>query len=224
MLLYFAAVLAVLCFRQLRQRPGAKVIAGFALISFALLSCLQPNWYYLVYTLPAFSAALALCVVALLQNRSGWSRAVLAGVAGAVILNLAPPIFRIVHNNSRYRFDAAIAFLKNNAGPGDLIVGSGELAFGLGFDGRVVDDCRLGFATGRRPQFIVLEGQYYAQWIPWLTIAEPKVGRFIKKLLDEEYKIVYDQRHDRFSTIGTSDLPYLIYRRKLDPGEQTKSK
>ena len=127
---------------------------------------MQGNAYYLVYTLPAFSAALALCIVALLQTRSVWSYAALIAIAGIVTLNLSTTLFRIVHNDYRNRFDAAVAFLKNNAGPNDLVMGSGELAFGLGFDGRVLDDCRLGYATGRRPQFIVIEGQYAAFWIP----------------------------------------------------------
>jgi hypothetical protein len=218
-LLYLAAVPAVLCVQRIRRLPGAMLIACFALISFALLSCLQSNAYYLVYTLPALSAALGLCIFALLQNRSVWSYAALIAIAGIVTLNLAPTLFRIAHNDYRHRFDAAIAFLKNNAGPNDLIMGSGELAFGLGFDSPVVDDCRLGYATGLRPQFIVLEGQYYTFWIPSLTVNEPRVGKFIRKLLDERYEIIYDQSHDPYMTLGILDSPYVIYRRKTESVE-----
>src|SRR5581483_7575298 len=98
---YFAAVPALLCFRSIRRRPGAKLIASFTLISFALLSCFQDNAYYLVYVLPGFSAALAICIVALLEIPSWWSRAVVAATAAAVLLNLLPILSRIKHNTYR---------------------------------------------------------------------------------------------------------------------------
>jgi hypothetical protein len=223
LILYLAAIPAVLFFKSIRQRPGAKLIACFALASFALLSCLQDNAYYLVYTLPALSASLALCVTNLLQNRSLGSRLVLVGVAAGVLLNLTPTLFRISQNDYRNRFDAAIQFLKENTGPNDLVMGSAELSFGLGFDGRVLDDCRLGYATGRKPEFIVLEGQYYTYWFPWLAQNEPAVATHIDKLLKDEYTVIYDQNHDGLATIGTSTAPFVIYRRVAESRAQLSS-
>ena len=212
--LYLGGVLGLAFVKDVRRRPGSTPILWLAVLSFTLLSCLQDNWYYLVYVLPAFAAAVAICAVFAWERHFAFGRLVAAGITVTVLLNLGIPGFRILHNDYRGRYAAAMKYLKQNAGAGDLIIGSGEMAFDLGFDGRVVDDCRLGFLSGRTPEYIVLEGQYYRFWLPWLSVHEPKTIQYIKKVLDERYEIAYDQRRDRFVTIGTSDLPYRIYKRK----------
>jgi hypothetical protein len=182
-------------------------------VSVALLSCLQHNWYYLVIVLPAFAAAAAICAVFVSDWRVGLGRLVAAGTAVIVLLNLGIPSYRIFHNDYRRRYAPAVTYLKENRGPDDLVIGSGEIAFDLGFDSRVSDDCRLGYLSGRRAKYVVLEGQYYRYWLPWLSVHEPASAHYIKKLLDEDYDIAYDQKNG-FGSVGVSDLPYRIYKRK----------
>jgi hypothetical protein len=212
--LYFGATIALVAMRPLRSRPGSKLIFSTALLSFTLLSCFQDNWYYLVYILPSLAAAMAICLVWLWERRSRATRIVIIGAAMAVLGNVSVVGYRILHDDYRGRYVKVIQFLSSHARPNDLVMGSGELAFDLGFEGRVVDDCRLGFYTGKRPQFIVMEHQYYAMWIPTLSVYERQVSRYISKLLGDDYKIVYDQKLEPYRSRGLSDMPYVVYQRK----------
>jgi 4-amino-4-deoxy-L-arabinose transferase-like glycosyltransferase len=212
--LYFLSVIALGLISGLRKRTGATLILTLAVLDFLLLSCLQDNWYYLVYILPAFSAAVAITLMWLWQR--GWRTRIVAGLAVAAILTLNIGVigFRIFHNDYRHRYEPVVAYLTKHAAPDALILGSGELAFDLGFDGRVIDDCRLGYTSGRQPDYIVLEAQYYAFWFSWLSTHEPGTFKYITTLLNDEYEKIYDQTYDKFRTMGTSDRPYQIYKRK----------
>lgn len=212
-ILYFASVLALGLIPDLRKRPGALLILTTAVVQFTLLSCLTDVWYYLIYILPVFSAAMAACVIYLWHRGSVGRFAAVTAVAATVVLNTGVIGARIAHNEYKHRYLQAVSYLKANTSPDALIVGSAELAFELGFDGRIIDDCRLGFTSGRRPDYIVLETWYYMYWIPWLTVHEPKTAEYITALLKEDYTKVYDQSRDPFRSKGSSDLPYLIYKR-----------
>jgi hypothetical protein len=213
-LLYFASVIALGAIGSIRRHPGGSLIFTIAAVQFTLLSCLQDNAYYLVYVLPGFAAAVALCAKWIWeQGRTGRIAAAFI-VASCVVLNTAVIGYRIHHNEYANRYTRAASYLKAHAGPDALIIGSAELAFELGFDGRIVDDCRIGFTSGRRPDFIVMETFYYLFWLPHLAAQEPSTFKYIKKLLKEDYEKVYDQTNDAFQSRGTFDLPYVIYKRR----------
>jgi len=96
-------------------------------------------------------------------------------------------------------------------------MGSGELGFGLGFDGQVLDDARLGFLSGRTPQFIVVEPQYSSYWFPWLRTHEPATGTHIAAIL-KRYDLVYDQS-EKTKRDWFIEWPYRIYRRPVPVGK-----
>ena len=92
-------------------------------------------------------------------------------------------------------------------------MGSGELGFGLGFDGQVLDDARLGFLSGRTPRFVVIEPQYRSYWFPWLRVHEPAAAAHIAAIL-KQYHLVYDQSLNKKDK-WFNDWPYQIYRRPV---------
>ena len=73
-----------------------------------------------------------------------------------------------------------------------LIIGSAELAFQLGYADNLVDDPRLGFRSGGRPNFIVIDKNRYAEWIPQYEQREPETYRYIRGMLDGEFHQVLE--------------------------------
>jgi len=59
-------------------------------------------------------------------------------------------------------YEAAAAFIRS-AKPSRQIIAGGEFAFALGFDSEMVDDFRLGYFSGRRPELIVTN-RIYQGW------------------------------------------------------------
>lgn len=214
---YALSFFLVLFVRDLRSRYSGRILVVFTVASFSILMCIQKNWYYLIFIIPFYTGLLAVASVWLWQKYSKIRIPVLLLLGLVTALQITVTGIRIAHDTYRERFLKATAYLQHNAGPRDLIMGSGELAFELGFDGHVVDDSRLGFLSDRRPEFIVIEAQYAIFWFPWYSWNEPATYAHIIDILDKKYEVVYDQTPDQYRTLGFSDQPYKIYKRRADP-------
>ena len=84
-------------------------------------------------------------------------------------------------------------------------MGSAELAFELGFDGNLVDDPRLGYRSGKRPSFIVIDQNRYAEWIPQYEQREPQTYRYIQDMMAREFHPVLD------------NAGYKVYEKNIGP-------
>ncbi len=56
----------------------------------------------------------------------------------------------------------------------------------------MIDDYRLGYLTGKKPVFIVMDRLHYKDWIPNLATNENATYRYIEKLLQNDYLIIYE--------------------------------
>ncbi len=70
-------------------------------------------------------------------------------------------------------------------------MGSSELGWELGWDSKLVDDFRLGYLTGKRPDIIVLDKNRYQEWIPNLQKFDPKAYRYTTGLLSSQFREVH---------------------------------
>lgn len=192
--LYALGVAGAALSREVRSNKGYRALLWLALIYFLLLSVMdnQKAYYYLPHITPLYAALTAAWLVSSMR----WSRipawvpvaaavAVLAVQAGGVVL-------RTWQNPYRRTYEPATSFLREHAGPNDTVVGNASLAFALGFDGGVVDDVRLGYFSGRHPDFIVLDQEYLWSIGRYKTTA-PAIFNFIEQRLTTDYAPVYNR-------------------------------
>jgi len=71
-------------------------------------------------------------------------------------------------------------------------MGSAELAFRVGYVDTLIDDPRLGFRSGKRPNFVVIDHNRYAEWIPQYEQREPETYRYIRTMLDGDFHVVME--------------------------------
>ena len=62
----------------------------------------------------------------------------------------------------------------------------------MGYVDNLVDDQRLGFRSGKRPNFVVIDRNRYAEWIPQYEEREPDTYRYIRTMLDGEFHVVME--------------------------------
>lgn len=74
--------------------------------------------------------------------------------------------------------------------PGSLIMASGQFVFEFGFDGRLVDDVRLGFFTGKRPEFYIRD-IWYDDWLEKSKTRDPAVYQHVTTTLAQHYREVF---------------------------------
>jgi hypothetical protein len=194
-LLAMVAAAALLIARsELRRQRGCKALLLLAAVFILLLTFLEGMKFdsYLVQTIPIFTAILAVSIHSAVAHPLPFlpRKLVLLAVAALVGLQVAVVAGRGWRDPYRRQYLPTTEFLKNRVSGGTLIMGPGELAFELGFNGRVIDDVRLGYYSAKRPDFIVI-GDWYRMWHQAAAIKSPEVHRFIEKRLWQEYVEVF---------------------------------
>ena len=211
LLSYVAAIAAAVSIPSLRRRRGVKPLLLATGLTFFLMIFLRKAEYYLIYIVPFYTALLVIWLQWCWKRRFVPNWAVAMVVFVLVGTHVGSSLMRIRHDPYHRRFLQATNYLKAHMRPHDLVIGSGELAFELGFDGQVLDDSRLGELSGRKADFIVIEFQYSAFWFSMFKALEPDTYDYVTKLLDEDYELVYDQSKAGYQDTGGYTAAYRIY-------------
>jgi hypothetical protein len=203
LLAYTLGVLGTLMSASLRRRAGSGTLltlGAFVFCTLGLLDGLKPVWY-LLHTLPFCAALLAL--TALQAATTGGSirrRCVVAVLAALAGLQLGTVAHNARIQPVRWDYASAVGYLQRQAPPSPMVMGPAELAFALGFDANFVDDVRLGYHTGRKPDFIVTNS-LYRDWHARSALTYPDVHAYVRHVLASEYVLVF------------RNTSYSIYRR-----------
>jgi hypothetical protein len=151
----------------------------------------QKETWYLIHVIPVYTAILALWISWCWQNRFVPKALIVIALLGFLGLQLGGVLLRIRIDNYHRSYLPAVDFLKSNARNGELIMGSSELGFGLDSFDHLVDDSRLGFYSGKKPDFVVVEEVYRSQ-MEADEKQRPEVYRHVSSMLRDEYQKVYD--------------------------------
>ncbi len=166
LLVYLASFATLISTEKLRRRSGCRFLVSLTLLQFLCLSLLASfkSTYYIIYILPYFAAVTGVAVSYLWWS-NGTRIRVLCAVAllsyvmiqTAAVLNLS-----IVTSGYRKEYAPVVAYLKSILQPGDLLMGTSELGFSLGFTNpQLADDVWLGYWSARRPTIVVVDRWYY---------------------------------------------------------------
>jgi hypothetical protein len=149
--------------------------------------------YYLVHIVPLFDVLVGAWFVYCWSSRGlpRWA----VGLAAGVFLTFQFSIsaYRIAQNPYAKRYLPAIAFLKQTTSQDSLVMASSSFDFGLGFDGRILDDPRLGYYSRKTADFIVVGEVDYAQYFEDYKNDEPAVHEYIVRRLANDYRLMYDE-------------------------------
>jgi hypothetical protein len=191
--IYAAGVIAVLFSRAGRERPGARILATLAVVYFFVFGILEgaKPAFYLVHFTPLLACCVA-CWTVGGWERGGWRRGAAAGTAGLLmLLQVSWIAYGVRRDSYRNAYLPAVAYLNQHAAPDDLIFAVSEFAFGLGFYGRLSDDSTLGYFTGKRAQYIVVEEPGYGEAFKGFAAINPALDRYVQKTLREDYQKVF---------------------------------
>ncbi len=191
---YLLAIIGAVAARSIRQHRGLRALLIMTGIYFVMMTIIdgQKLSYYLLHIVPLYSAVLAVWLHWCWTSRVVPRRIVAASVCGLIIVQLGGVLYKMKLDSFRRSYLPATEFLKRNADRDTLIMGTADLGFELGFERNLVDDYRLGYYSGKRPDFFVVE-EIYEGSINGQEKDRPEIYRHVTTLLDEEYQLVYDQ-------------------------------
>ncbi len=206
LLVYVIAIVGFISTRELRKDRNARallILTGIFFVFMALWDGQKLTWY-LIHIIPLLTGLVAVWLNSL-RMRGRAMRAVFGLVIlGILALQVGGILVRARVNSYRNSYLPAIAFLKSHSQPDSLIMGSAELGFGLNSFDQVIDDSRLGFASGKKPTFIVVEEVYTTEF-EGLKTRHPEIYQFISNRLSKEYQLAYDHEFYQIYTQRVAD-------------------
>ena len=185
--------------KSLRSRAGYGALLLVAAVHFIILAVYdgQKLPYYLIHTVPLLDMFLAIWIVSSWGKHSTW-RPILAVLLAAFLgAQLLTSVQRIRQNPYHMSYLPAVTFLRKNAGNNTLIMGTAALDFAMGFNRNVLDDPRLGYHSGKTPDFIVVGDVDFSEYFRGFESEEPAVYRYVKARLWNEYRPVYDHAGEK---------------------------
>jgi hypothetical protein len=186
---YAAGILGVLCTWGLRSQLGIRsllLVSGVTLLVMIALDREAQHQYLIHFVLWMISLT-AVAAVWWWDHRSVPRWVLAAGLVVVVTVQISTTSRRLSQHAYTTLYLPVTEYLKRNAQGKGPIMGSAELAFELGYVDALVDDQRLGFRSGKRPNFIVIDQNRYAEWIPQYQLREPETYRYIRGLMDREF-------------------------------------
>jgi 4-amino-4-deoxy-L-arabinose transferase-like glycosyltransferase len=175
----------------IRRDPGRRAILVLATVYplFAAIADGVKLSFYLVHVTPLYCMVVAIVAMEYLRAPALRVRAAAILALAALAFVQVAPVFGRAWADPRARVYApAVAAIEDAIGPRGRVIGSAELAFGLGFD-RVSDDRILGFKSGARPEAIAISSDY-ASDLEALR-AESDLGVYFDRLLSREYQEIF---------------------------------
>lgn len=203
---YAAGVLGALLNREIRRHAGYRtllVTGGVTLLVMMAIDA-ESHYFYLIHFVLWLIAFTAITIVWYWDRRSVPRWTLAAVLALVVLVQLATTARRVSQRAYSTMYLATTDYLKQHATPRTIIMGSAELAFELGYVDNLVDDPRLGYRSGKRPNFIVIDKNRYAEWIPQYQQREPETYRYIHNMMDREFhQVLENGAYEVYARNGT---------------------
>ena len=195
LLAYLAGFVGAWSNREIRNNKGYRALLLLCVVCFGTWMFVdrEIHFFYLIHFVIFLTVIFAVWVCSCWERRT-LPRWVLVGIVAMVMtIQLGTIGRRTIQNPYRNMYLPTTQFLKRHASPSQLIIGSAELAFQLGFNTNVVDDYRLGFRSGKKPDFVVIDKNRYEEWIPLLEQQDPPAFRYVTDMMEHDFHLVLDR-------------------------------
>ena len=191
---YLAGLAGLFVIRELRRHAQYRALLFLITVEILLIAVIDGtrNTYYLVHVTPLFAITLAL--VAGYAISRGWvpAWAVGAALAVVVVIEACGIVYKARIDTYTNQYLPVVEFLKPRLGPHAVVAGSSAFAFAFGFDGtRLRDDARFGYASGVKPDFIIVD-EFYREMLDGHRKHRPAIAEYVTRLLATEYQPIYD--------------------------------
>lgn len=191
---YWAGLVGVLSIGALRRRKGYVALLLLTAIYFFVLAFTdgRKSQEYVVHIIPLYVTLLAASILWLWRKGKTYRVATAAAVACLCLVHAGGVFYQARTDSYHKNYLPAIRFLKENTKADQMIMGPGVLGFGLRYPPNLIDDFRLGYLSGKTPDWIVVN-EWYEAWFRLLKWIEPDAYQFVTARLANEFKPVYSR-------------------------------
>lgn len=179
-----------------RNQPQYRLLLWLALSICLTLARLDVFHlpFYLIHTVPWCCMLLGVWL-AWLWDKSGTPRRISAVLAILFLaLNVGWTAYAIRRDPRSREFADAVRVAREHSGPADLVMGPLEMGLAFGFYNNLIDDCALGYFTGKKARVIIVDERGYGQAFNNYALRTPYLNKHVTHLLNDEYGLVLQNR------------------------------
>jgi hypothetical protein len=201
---YAAGIFSVLFISDIRQHPGyrALLLTGGATLLVMMAIDSEAQSHYVIHFVLWMAACTAIATVWFWDHRPHFRRELFAILVLLLLVQLATTGRRLSQRAYETEYLPVATYLQAHAQSKDIIMASSELAFQLGYVDNLVDDPRLGFRSGKRPNFIVIDKNRYEEWIPQYELREPATFHYIQDMMHEFHPVLSNDAYHLYARNG----------------------
>jgi hypothetical protein len=190
---YAVSIAALLAIPSLRRKASSRVLLGLIGIYFLFFTFMEGTKaaYYLIYLVYPLTAATVVFVRWCWQSYARMRPVVVLGLAGLLVIQTGGVLYRVRRDPYHKEYLPAAGFLQTQTKPSDLIMGSHELGFTIGFKDNFVDDHLLGLDTGKWADYIFLEEIYQGRFDTVRLKNPQQYAKLLERLT--QYHVIYDK-------------------------------
>ncbi|MGH9719076.1 MAG: hypothetical protein ACRD8O_02605 [Bryobacteraceae bacterium] len=180
---------------RIRRNFGYRLLLLITATGFLILAIVvgQKTYYYLIHIVPLYAALLAVWLYETAGR--GVPRIVSAIVLGSyLLLQIGWSAYNIRRDPYHREFLPTAQLLKEKSGGRELVMGPPELGFALGFFNNLIDDGAIGYYTGKRPAWIVMDERGYVQAFTNYPKKAPHLYTYVSGLLENDFVLVHRDR------------------------------
>jgi 4-amino-4-deoxy-L-arabinose transferase-like glycosyltransferase len=189
---YLAAAGTIMAVPALRRDGALRPVYHLALIVFAVLTLLDASkqHYYLLHLVPLLSALVAAAGLWAIDQRGPRRAAAMVMLAGLLAVQLGGIGYRAWKDERHRSYEPTAQFLAGAVKPGETVLATAALGFALDWPAWLHDDVRLGFFSGRTPDYFVIDDSYAGVHQAFAK-ENPAVYAFLETR-KRQYRVVYE--------------------------------
>jgi 4-amino-4-deoxy-L-arabinose transferase-like glycosyltransferase len=159
---YITGVFGILAFGRMRRQRRLAFISWFFLLSFFVITFLAPSKfsYYLPHTTTTMAVCFGLFLFSLPASQRGNRLWRIPAIAGVMLLNVLGSCSRIHQDLYHHSYLATLNAIYRNSPPQSVVIGGGELWFGLVGQRELQRDFDFGYASGAKPAVFVMDALF----------------------------------------------------------------
>lgn len=206
LLMFLAGVAVCLATPAIRRHAGYRLLLIWLAIVAIFLAELEglKTPFYLIYITPIYSALMVAAAARLWSQFSKWRIPIAGALAVFCLLQGGRTLITDARHPRKSTYDPAVQFMRARFTPRTFIMGGAEFLFGLGPDWNLLDDVRLGYNTGKKPDVVIIDPAWEDR-IQMLETVSPPIHAFVTHLLATEFHEVYN--HEGYRILARNTAP-----------------
>ena len=201
---YLLGLAGVFLVPAARRNRFVRLATLLLIVQFLILAVAEgtKQFHYIVHVIPTMDMILGGVIWLGWEERWIPRPLCAAGLAGLLVLQIGPTLFRVLEDRYRKDFVPVVHYIEPYVARGELVIGQTEFAIPLGFPNNLIADSTYGWKRQPRPVLMVVDETVLKSNANGVRERRPDIYHYLTQEFPLEYGSVFSRGN------------YTVYRRR----------